>query len=159
RDMICGGGVWSPAGPVLVQREDDYEVLVPTGNGQLDLARRDYANTLMRTGPGLVFDPGCDPVACADFDPLDPSRACLESCANLFVPRMMPDDPPLGTTSGVCEGLTFFECYAALDWDLGANSPARVELPGGPTVYVLPGKDGGVYLIDADHLGTLYDRA
>ena len=29
----------------------------------------------------------------------------------------------------------------------------------GPTVYVQPGgKDGSVYLVDAAHMGTLYDR-
>jgi hypothetical protein len=159
RDMICGGGILSPAGPQVITRGDTYEILVPTGNGQLDLARGDYANTLMRTGPGLAFDPGCDPERCADFDPIDPSRACLESCRDLFVPRMMPGDAPLSATSGVCDGLTFFECYAALDMDLGANAPAHAVLPGGREVHVMAGKDGGVYLIDAAHLGTLHDRA
>ena len=65
--MSCGGGVWSPSGPTLRQGEDDFELGLPTGNGQLDLGRRDYANTLMRVPPGLAFDPGCDPDACADL--------------------------------------------------------------------------------------------
>jgi hypothetical protein len=65
-------------------------------------------------------------------------------------------DPPIDAEA--CEGLSFFECCVALDWDLGANSPLRVSLPGGPSVLVLPAKDGSVYLIDAEHLGTMYDR-
>lgn len=161
RDMVCGGGVWAPSGPLFVPSAsamgDDYELIVPTGNGALDLSAGLYAHTLMRIeGPGLAFDPGCDPVLCADFDVLAPTEACLSSCDNLFVPRLLPGDPPLGAPG--CDGLSFFACYAALDWDLGANSPARVALVDGPTVLVLPAKDGAVYLIDADHLGTLYDR-
>jgi len=53
--------------------------------------------------------------------------------------------------------MTLLQCYAALDWDLGANAPAETTL-GGKRLLVLPGKDGALYLIDADHLGTLYDR-
>lgn len=158
-DMICGGGVWAPAGPELIDTGDPgaFELVIPTGNGQLDLRRRDYAHTLMRVrGPGLAFDPGCDAVLCADWDVLAPSEACMASCENLFIPRLAPGQPPFETP--FCEGLSFFECYAALDWDLGANTPAPVQVPGGPRVLVLPAKDGGVYLLDADHLGTMYDR-
>jgi hypothetical protein len=157
-DMICGGGVWAPAGPLLVPGDaGSYQLIIPTGNGALDLARGSYSHTLMRVhGPGLRFDPRCDPVACAGFDVLAPSTACMESCEDLFVPRLGAGDPPLGAPG--CEALSFFECYAALDWDLGANAPARVELEDGRAVLVLPAKDGAVYLIDADHLGTLHDR-
>jgi hypothetical protein len=161
RDMVCGGGVWAPTGPLLVpgpsSDADDYTLIVPTGNGALDLDAQRYAHTLMRMrGPGLRFDPGCDPALCADFDVLAPSEACLASCRDLFVPRLRPGDPPLGAPG--CEGLSFFACYAALDWDLGANSPIRLPLAGGDDVLVLPAKDGAVYLIDAEHLGTLHDR-
>ena len=38
------------------------------------------------------------------------------------------------------------------------NAPVKVDVPNGPSVYVQPGKDGSVYLIDAAHMGTLYDR-
>lgn len=165
-DMICGGGVWAPAGPVLVPTpggDARFELLVPTGNGALDLTTRSYANTLMRVrGPGLAFDPGCDAAACAGFDVLAPSPDCLASCRDLFVPRLRAEDAPFDAPG--CEGLPFFACYAALDWDLGADSPALVALRDpasggpGPRVIVLPAKDGGVYLFDADHLGTLYDR-
>ncbi len=157
-DMICGGGVWTPAGPLVQPRGDTYELLVPTGNGQLDLARRDYANGLLRLEPGLDFDPQCDAKLCTDFDQVRPSEACLASCANLFIPRLRSGDAPLRPASGVCDKLTFMECYAVLDYDLGANAPARVELENDLAVIVQPGKDGSVYLIDAKHLGTLYDR-
>jgi hypothetical protein len=158
-DMICGGGIWSPPGPTLHETGDgDFELYVATGNGQLDLGRRDYANSVLRVGRGLTFDPACDPDACADFDPIDPAAACIESCRDQFIPRLLPGDPPFDPPDGRCDGKTFFECYAVLDWDLGANTPARVPVPGGPDVLVIPAKDGGVYLADAEHLGTLHDR-
>jgi hypothetical protein len=156
--MICGGGVWAPSGPTLIEGPSGFELLVATGNGQLDLGRDDYANSILRTGRGLAFDPRCDPTACAAFDPLEPAPTCMESCADLFIPRLLPGDPPFDAPDGRCDGKTFFECYALLDWDLGANSPVRVAVPGGADVVVIPAKDGGVYLIDADHLGTLHDR-
>ena len=156
-DMICGGGVWSPGGPNVSIVDDEPELLVATGNGALDLGRRDYANSILRVHPGLDFDPACDPTLCADFDPIDPSLACIESCRDLFVPRLLPGDPPFDVPDGRCDGKTFFECYALTDWDLGANSPARVPLGAGEVV-VIPAKDGGVYLADAGHLGTLHDR-
>jgi hypothetical protein len=163
RDMVCGGGVWAPSGPLFVPASDgrEFELIVPTGNGHLDVDRGLYAHTLMRLrGPGLRFDSGCDPTLCAGFDVLAPTEACLSSCENLFVPRLGPGDPPLDAP--LCEGLSFFACYAALDWDLGANAPLRVTLSEGTMdethVLVLPAKDGSVYLLDADHLGTLYDR-
>lgn len=157
RDMICGGGVWAPSGPVVVPRTGTFDLIVPTGNGQLDLNREDYANTLMRTGPGLAFDPACDEGLCADFDELDPAEDCMASCEDLFIPRLA-GDPPLSPASGACDGLTFLECYAVLDYDLGANSPAHATLQGGKQVLVLPAKDGAVYLVDYEHMGTLYDR-
>jgi hypothetical protein len=156
--MICGGGIWSPPGPTLVEHGGSFEIFAPTGNGQLDLGRHDYANSVARLGRGLVFDPGCDATACSDFDPIDPARSCMASCTNLFIPRLREEDPPFAVPGGRCDGKTFFECYAILDWDLGANSVARVAVPGGADVLVIPAKDGGVYLADADHLGTMHDR-
>jgi hypothetical protein len=158
RDDVCGGGIWAPSGPVVQQRADGFELYVPTGNGQLDLARRDYANTVMRLGPGLGFDPRCDAAACASFDPDAPSEACAASCKDLFIPRLLPGEAPVRPESGVCDGKTLLQCYAALDWDLGANSPLRLTVPGGGDVMVLPAKDGAVYLFDAEHFGTLHDR-
>jgi hypothetical protein len=156
--MICGGGIWSPPGPTVFAQDGDFELYVATGNGQLDLGRADYANSVLRLGRGLTFDPACDADACADFDPIDPAPDCMASCRDQFIPRLLPGDPPFDAPDGRCDGKTFFECYAALDWDLGANSPARVAVPGGGDVLVVPAKDGGVYLVDAEHLGTLYDR-
>lgn len=158
REMICGGGVWTPAGPQLDLENDDFELLVPTGNGQIDLARHDYANTLMRVKQGLQFDPECDEQYCANFDPNNPSLACIESCKNLFIPRLDPKNKPLRPASGDCDDKTFWQCLAWMDYDLGANAPVKVKLEGGLAVWVQPGKEGGVYLIDADHLGTQYDR-
>lgn len=156
--MICGGGIWSPPGPTLFEKDGDYQLYVATGNGQLDLGRRDYANSVLRMRRGLLFDPACDPDACADFDPIDPAADCMASCRDQFIPRLLPGDPPFDPPDGRCDGKTFFECYAALDWDLGANTPARVAVPGGDDVLVIPAKDGGLYLADAEHLGTLHDR-
>jgi hypothetical protein len=157
REMVCGGGVWAPAGPQVVPTGSGFELLIPTGNGALDVPRRDYAHTLMRIrGPGLRFDDGCDPAECASWDIDAPSLRCMQSCESLFIPRFAQP----GTTFGVpdCDGLSFFGCYAARDWDLGADSPAVVDVPGGPRVVVLPAKDGSVYLADFAKLGTLYDR-
>jgi hypothetical protein len=157
-DMICGGGIWAPPGPTVFEHAGGFELYVATGNGQLDLGRRDYANAVLRLGRGLAFDPACDPTACAAFDPIDPAPACMASCADLFMPRLLPGEPFFDPPDGRCDGKTFFECYALLDWDLGASSPARVAVPGGADVLVVPAKDGGVYLVDAEHLGTLHDR-
>ncbi len=157
-DSVCGGGIWSPAGPLVRSTAAGYELLAPSGNGQLDLARRDYASTLMRLTPGLEFDPECDARACRDFDQSEPTVECMESCRNLFIPRLLPGDPPLQPATGRCAGLSFMECYSEIDYDFGAGVPVAVELEGGPSVLVQPAKDGHVYLIDADHLGTLYDR-
>ena len=158
RDTVCGGGVWTPTGPLVVPGGDSFELLIPVGNGQLDLQRQDYAQSLLRVGPGLDFDPNCDPELCADFAPHDPDHACLQSCKHLFIPRLLPGDPPLRPASGQCDDKTFMECLARLDADLGANAPVKVSVPNGPRVYVQPGKEGAIYLLDAEHLGTLYDR-
>ena len=118
----------------------------------------DYANSLMRVGPGLQFDPACDARLCEGFDPRAPAEACLASCRNLFVPRPLPGDPPLRPASGLCDGLTFMECYARIDYDFGAGVPVRIPLADGRAVFAQPAKDGSVYLLDAAHMGTLYDR-
>jgi hypothetical protein len=81
----------------------------------------------------------------------------MESCANVFMPRLRPGDPPLSPPNGLCDGKTFLECYGRLDLDLGANSPVMVEAQG-HRLGVLPAKDGAVYLFDADHFGTMFDR-
>jgi hypothetical protein len=156
-DMLCGGGVWGPSGPTLVPRGDDYELWVPAGNGLLDLAHDQLANTIIRTGRGLTVETGCS-AACDAFDPIAPAEACMASCANLFIPRLAPGDAPLSPPNGRCDDLTFLECYAELDLDLGAGSPAVVTTAGGHEVAVLPAKDGAVYLFDAAHMGTLHHR-
>ncbi|EIC29060.1 hypothetical protein [Methylomicrobium album] len=131
---------------------------MPTGNGQVDLSRRDYANTLIRLKPGLAFDPGCDVQLCTDFDPQNPDNACMASCKNLFIPRLAAHNPPLQPASGDCDGKSYADCLAWMDYDLGANAPVKVALQDGRSVLVQPGKDGGVSLLDAEHLGTQYDR-
>jgi hypothetical protein len=156
-DMICGGGIWTPTGPTLIERDGARELWVPTGNGQLDLGRGDYANTIMRVGLDLGFDPSCS-AACDAFDPIAPSEACLASCEDLFIPRLAAGDPPLAPPGERCAGLSFLECYAALDLDLGADAPALVTSPAGRAAVVLPAKDGAVYLFDADHFGAMWQR-
>ena len=58
--MVCGGGVWNPAGPQVINTPTGYELLVATGNGELDLNRQDYAQSVLRLTKGLNFDPACD---------------------------------------------------------------------------------------------------
>ncbi len=158
REMICGGGIWTPAGPQVDMQNNGFEILVPTGNGQIDLARHDYANTLMRLKSGLQFDPECDKNLCSNFNPVNPSIACLESCKNLFIPRLDPDDKPLRPANGDCDDKTFWQCLAWMDYDLGANAPVKVNLKNDLSVWIQAGKEGGIYMVDAKHLGTQYDR-
>ena len=158
QELICAGGIWTPAGPQVSYQGDDYELLVPTGNGQIDLARHDYANTLMRVKPGLNFNPGCDDKLCENFNPLNPSQACMESCENLFIPRLKPGDEPLKPVSGECDEMNYLECLARMDYDLGANAPVKIDLINQQSVVVQAGKEGAAYLLDADHLGTMHDR-
>ncbi len=160
RDDRCGGGIWGPAGPKAHPTADGgWELLVPTGNGATDPSTGLFANAVLRTGVGLRFSPGCDEALCHGFDSDTASEACMASCAHAFFPRMLPGSPPLRGEDGACDGLSFFQCYRRLDLDLGADSPAHVELPGGPRAWVLPAKDGALYLFDGEHLGKLYDRA
>lgn len=158
QEMICGGGIWTPAGPQLYPTADNIELFVPVGNGQLDFARHDYANSMMRLQPGLQFDPECDAQLCKDVNPSQLDNACVASCKNLFVPRLAEGDAPLKPANGECDNKTFSECLAWMDYDLGASAPIKVTLKSGHSVLVQPGKEGAVYLIDAKHLGTQYDR-
>jgi hypothetical protein len=157
RARICGGGLWAPSGPLMIPESAGYQLILPPGNGQLDLARGDYANTLMRVGPTLAFDPECDDAACSPFDPDQPPLACIESCKNLFVPRIPAGDPPFLPESGVCEGTTMLECWEKLDY-VGGSTPVRIEVLPNDAVLAYPTKDGHVYLVDAEHLGTLHHR-
>ncbi|MEQ1485232.1 hypothetical protein [Methyloglobulus sp.] len=158
QEMICGGGIWTPAGPQLYPTADSIELFVPVGNGQVDFARHDYANSMMRLQPGLQFDPECDAQLCNNINPNQPDSACVASCKNLFVPRLAEGDAPLKPANGECDNKTFSECLAWMDYDLGASAPIKVTLKSGHSVLVQPGKEGAVYLIDAKHLGTQYDR-
>ena len=157
RTRVCGGGMWSPSGPLLVERDGGPELFVSTSNGQLDLDRADYANSILRLRPGLIFDPGCSAEACAGFDPDAPASECVETCRDLFIPRDAPGDPFPWPESGACDGLTMFECWGKLDY-IGGSTPAYVELDSGLELLAYPAKDGALYLIDAEYLGTLYDR-
>ncbi|UOA10893.1 PQQ-like beta-propeller repeat protein [Methylobacter sp. S3L5C] len=158
QEMICGGGIWTPADPQIYQSDNDFELFVPTGNGQINLDRHDFANTIMRVKPGLKFDAGCDANLCANFNPTNPDRACMASCKNLFIPRLLESDLPLNPASGDCNDKSFWECLAWMDYDLGASAPVKVNMATGYSVLVQASKDGSVYLIDAEHLGTQYDR-
>jgi hypothetical protein len=158
QEMICGGGIWGPAGSQIYPSADGFEIIVATGNGQADLSRHDYANALMRVKPGLKFEDGCDVQLCKNFNQKQPDTACIASCKNLFIPRPPNSDPGLKPSNRECEDKTFWECLAWMDYDLGASSPVKVELSNGQSVLVQPGKDGAVYLVDAKHLGTQYER-
>ncbi len=153
RERICGGGLWAPSGPLVV----DDQLILASGNGQIDIARHDFANTVMRVPVGLAFEPGCDADLCADFDPDAPSEACVSSCKDLFIPRGFPVEGPGAPESGICDGLTMFECWQQLDYK-GGSTPALVELPNHGRVLAYPTKDGAVYLIDWANFGTQLDR-
>lgn len=157
RARICGGGLWSPSGPLRLDGPTGSELVLAAGNGVLDLERGDYANTLLRVRPGETFDSGCDAAACKGFDRDAPQNACVESCKNVFVPRIPAGDPPLAPESGVCDGLPMFPCWEKLDY-VGGSSPIDAETPNGKRVLAYPTKDGHVYLVDAQHFGTLYQR-
>lgn len=157
RLRVCGGGLWAPSGPLVVERGGSYEVTLASGNGQLDLSRRDYANTLMRTGPGLTFDPRCDLSACVGFAPDEPNVDCVESCVDLFIPRMPAGETFSDLVSGDrCLGDSMFECWAKLDY-IGGSTPVYVEAHG-QALLAYPTKDGAVYLVDYAHFGRLHDR-
>ncbi len=158
QEMICGGGIWTPAGPQIFPTVDGFEIILPVGNGQIDLSRHDYANTLMRVQPELKFNPECNSNLCANFDPANPDSECMASCKNLFIPRLGEKDAPLKPANGECDNKSFWECLAWMDYDLGANAPVKAKLKNGRSVLIQPGKEGAVYLIDADHLGIQYDR-
>jgi hypothetical protein len=158
QEMICGGGIWTPPGPQIYPSGHGFELFVPTGNGQIDPGRHDYANTIMRLKPGLKFDSGCDATLCANFNPLNPDKKCMASCKNLFIPRLGEGDAPIKPPAGECDNKSFWECLAWMDYDLGGSAPVKVDMDNGHSVLVQPSKEGGVYLIDAEHLGTQYDR-
>jgi outer membrane protein assembly factor BamB len=157
RAQMCGAGVWSPAGPLVVDGADGaYRVLLPVGNGQLDPSRGDYGNTMLRTGPGLDVDAGCDPAACQDFSVETLASSCVETCADLFIPRLLPGEDPILPASGACAGLGVWDCWIAQDQLDGASSPVAVLLPSGRRVLVYPTKDGHLWLVDYDRMGTVY---
>lgn len=156
RARLCGGGLWSATGPLVIDRPEGTEIILSPGNGKLDLSRGDYANTLLRTDADLSLDPGCNESACANFDADHPARSCIESCANVFVPRIPDGDPALSPESGICEGLGMFACWEKLDY-VGGSTPSYVESEG-QRLLVYPTKDGHVYLVDAIHMGTLHQR-
>lgn len=159
QEMICGGGIWSPTGIAVVPSgKNDAEIFIPTGNGQVDIARHDYANSVLKVKPGLQFTDGCDLDLCKNFNPKQPDEACISSCSNLFIPRLAQGNAPIKPADGECDDKDFWECIAWLDFDLGANTPVKITLANGKDLLVQAGKDGGVYLIDANHLGKQYDR-
>ncbi len=157
QEMICGGGIWSPSGIQIFPQKDGFEIIVPTGNGRIDLNSQSYANTLMRVKPGLQFNPGCNPNLCQNFNPSQPTEACLASCTNLFVPRLTASNKPLKPATHDCDNKTFAECLAWMDYDLGGSTPVKVSAYK-HTFLVQAGKDGAAYLLDAKHLGKAYDR-
>lgn len=159
-EMICGGGIWAPSGMYVRQSDVAAELWVPTGNGRLNPNTQSYANSVMRVPLDFGFADGCD-ASCSNFSETAPSPACMQSCRNVFMPRLAPGQEPLAPDNGLCAGMTFMECYARLDLDLGANSPIAVTqvIDGVKREFaVVPAKDGAVYLFDANHFGTMYDR-
>ena len=158
RDHVCGGGLWAPFGPLIVPKGDTYELVLAPDNGRLDLLHHEYARTLMRVGPGLAFEDGCDPSLCQTFDENAPDRACVESCGNLFVPRLLPGDAPFAPESGVCDGITnMFECWYKLDYPGGGAAGTHRALRRARGARV--SEQGRSRLSRRRRsLGTLYDR-
>lgn len=157
RTRICGGGLWAPSGPLVRRVGDTDELIVAPGNGQLDLARDDYANTLIRVRRDLAFAPGCDASACQSSSTTDPTEACAASCSDAWVPRMTAGQAPLRPDNGVCDDTdVLFDCWAKLDFQ-GGSTPIEVPLPSGRRPLLYTPKDGHAYLIDGEHLGTQHD--
>lgn len=156
QQRICGGGLWAPSGPLVVSHDGTHSLILAPGNGQVDLERSDFANSLLRLPMSLAFEHGCDPEACADFNNDEPAAACLETCEALFIPRPLVGEGPPQPESGVCDGLSFFECWQQLDY-IGGSTPAYLEV-GEYKLLAYPTKDGHVYLVDLLNMGTLYDR-
>jgi outer membrane protein assembly factor BamB len=159
RGRRCGGGLWGPAGPLVVDDGSgaDPTLIIAPGNGETDLGRHDFANTLMRLPLDLAFDSGCDAAACADFRVDDPAPACAASCRNLYIPRLAPGEQPELPESGACDQLGLYDCWGRMDYADG-STPVRLTLADGRHVLVYATKDGVVSLVDADQLGVLYDR-
>jgi hypothetical protein len=152
-EQLCGGGIWSAAGPTVDDAPDGGPLLlVPTGNGQIDLDRRDYASTLMRIGPRLAFAPGCDDAKCTGLSLASLGNECAETCRDLFVPRLLPGEP----RPSYCGSMDIHTCWARADFLDGASSPVIVPLSSGKRVVVYPTKDGHVWLLDRDVLGRAY---
>jgi outer membrane protein assembly factor BamB len=159
RADLCGGGVWSSSGPLVVDGAADggsYQVVVPVGNGQLDPSRGDYGNTMLRVGPGLSVATGCDPQACQSFTVDTLASSCVETCSDVFIPRLLPGEQPILPASGACAGLGVWDCWIAQDQLDGASSPLAVRLASGRLVLVYPTKDGHLWLVDGDRMGTVY---
>lgn len=154
---LCGGGLWAYAGPSVRQTPAGDEIVIQSGNGRLDVHRDSYGQSMMRLRGDLSFAPNCDMKICNATNPRDPSPACLATCENLFVPRLMPGDAPLAPADGSCNGKTFLECLEVKDWDMGSTSPTEVTVSG-RSFYVTGGKSGDVFLLDARRLGILYDH-
>jgi hypothetical protein len=155
---ICGGGMWSPAGPLVDPHSggSGYDLILPVGNGQLDPSHGDYGNTLLRTGPGLGVSTGCDPTECGTFSVGTLESSCIDTCTNLFIPRLLPGEQQILPASGACAGLDVWDCWIAQDQLDGASSPVAVQVPNGPRVFVYPTKDGHLWLVDASNMGTVY---
>lgn len=72
------------------------------------------------------------------------------------MPRDTPGEPFPQPESGVCAGLTLFQCWERLDY-VGGSTPVHLRWED-RELLVYPTKDGAVYLIDWEHFGTLCDR-
>lgn len=155
RDRRCGGGLWSPSGPLVREGEDGPELILPPGNGEFDLSREAYANTLMRVSAELEFESGCDEELCADFDRDFPAEACVASCENLWVPQQL-EEAPLPINDACTEDGSLFACWGAMDY-IGGSTPVEAEL-GALSLLAYPTKDGAIYLVDAENLAQQYDR-
>jgi hypothetical protein len=111
---------------------------------------------MLRAGPGLDVDAGCDPSACQAFSVETLASSCVETCTDLFIPRLLPGEDPILPASGACAGLGVWDCWIAQDQLDGASSPVVVTLPSGKRVLVYPTKDGHLWLVDYDRMGTVY---
>lgn len=151
-DTRCGAGLRSAGGPLVTPEGDSYTVTVPVGNGQLDLARGDYANTLLRFGPGLTLETGCDAAKCAAFSSATLPLACVDTCRDVFVPRLLAGEAP----PAACGTTSLYECWALRAQLDGGSTPALVTLPSGKRLLVYPTKDGYLWLIDAVQMGRVY---
>jgi hypothetical protein len=145
-DEPCGGGLHGEAPIRLVRGESGYDVLVATGKGVTNVDNGYFANALLRLDSDLGFEPACDAQVCGETS--GQHRACLETCANVFVPRPLDSHRPAARELyDECGDDALDECLRRSSFD-GASAPVSLSQNEDLLAWAAP--DGLVYLLSTD---------